>query len=92
MSAYTPPHRHWKILAPVGLILIGAGLSVAIDAALERNAGAALWSWVGMGTLGLILTNAGISLFGDAVKRRMWDEVLRRERQGEEKESSEQPL
>lgn len=56
--------------APAGLVLIGAGLSVAVDAATRRQAGAGGRRWVGQGTLGLVLLNSGLSVFGDAVRRR----------------------
>lgn len=83
--SHQPPHKYWKLLAPLGLSLIGAGISIAIDAAFRRYEGAEFWTWVGLGTLGLVVMNAGVSIFGDAVKRRMWDETLRRE---QERESS----
>jgi hypothetical protein len=57
-------------LAPVGLVLVGAGLSVSIDAALRRAAGAGTRRWVGQGTIGLVVLNSGLSVFGDAVRRR----------------------
>jgi hypothetical protein len=70
------PHRSadrdplgW-VMAPAGLVLVGAGLSVSIDAAVRRAAGAAPRRWVGQGTLGLVVLNSGLSVFGDAVRRR----------------------
>lgn len=59
-----------RALAPVGLVLVGAGLSVSVDAALRRAAGASRGRWVGQGTLGLVVLNSGLSVFGDAVRRR----------------------
>ncbi|MCU0433964.1 MAG: hypothetical protein MUC87_10960 [Bacteroidia bacterium] len=51
-------------LAPAGLVLIGAGLSMAIDAGFVRAAGG---SWLLYGTLALVVLNSGISIFGRAV-------------------------
>lgn len=75
----TPPHKHWKILAPTGLALIGLGFSLAGEATLWKGQEMEAWKWVGLGTVGLVVLNAGVSIFGDAVKRRFWDEYLRRE-------------
>lgn len=58
------------VLAPVGLALVGAGLSVSIDAAVRRSGGAGARRWVGQGTVGLVVLNTGLSVFGDAVRRR----------------------
>lgn len=52
------------VYAPAGLVLIGAGLSMAIDAGFERASGD---DWVIYGTLALIVFNTGICLFGRAV-------------------------
>jgi hypothetical protein len=51
-------------LAPAGLVLIGAGLSMAIDAGFVRASGGA---WVLYGTTALVVFNSGICLFGRAV-------------------------
>ena len=60
----------------IGLALVGAGVSVAMDAGLRRGRGADLGRWVGQGTLGLCLLGAGLSVFGEAVALRA--EQLRR--------------
>lgn len=65
-----PPDLLGWVLAPVGLALVGAGLSVSIDAALRRAGGARPRRWVGQGTVGLVVLNSGLSVFGDAVRRR----------------------
>ncbi len=57
----------WFVLAPIGLILTGAGLSIAIDANGKKTRGE---PWFAQGTLGLVCFNAGLSIFGDAVRRR----------------------
>lgn len=60
----------WRRLAPSGLLLVGAGTAVALDASARRGSGAPLLRWVAEGTAGLVLLNAGLSVFGEAVKRR----------------------
>ncbi len=66
--------KKWRWMAPLGLTLIGAGLSLTGEATLLKGAQVAAWQWIAMGTTGLVLLNAGVSVFGDAVKRRFWDE------------------
>ena len=57
------------MLAPVGLVLVGAGLSIAMDASTRRALGTGT-GWVTRGTVGLLLIGSGLSVFGDAVRRR----------------------
>jgi hypothetical protein len=64
----------WWARAPIGLSLIGFGLSVTGDAIMLRAAKKGFWRWFLRGTLGLCILNAGISVFGDAVKRRALEE------------------
>ena len=59
-----------QLLAPAGLVLVGAGLSVAMDAATRRAAGGRTVGWLARGTAGLVLVGSGLSVFGDAVRRR----------------------
>ncbi|RMG63873.1 MAG: hypothetical protein D6722_17305 [Bacteroidetes bacterium] len=72
--------RKWKWIAPAGLMLVGLGLSLTGEAIILKGDDAPVWTWVVLGTLGLVGVNAGLSVFGDAVKRRVWDEILTRER------------
>ncbi|MFB9375983.1 hypothetical protein ACFFKU_16275 [Kineococcus gynurae] len=74
---HRPEHRDglddltvWRIDAPLGLLLVGAGVATAIDAATRRAGGSGVLRWAGQGTVGLTLINAGLSVFGEAVKRR----------------------
>ena len=67
-------HRaQWLLKAPLGLMLIGLGFSIAGDAvSLKHNAHSLFWR----GTLGLVLMNAGVSIVGDAVRHRTMMDVL----------------
>lgn len=67
--------KKWKWMAPLGLTLIGLGVSLSGEATLLKGAAAPTWHWVAIGTLGLVVLNSGIAVFGDAVKRRLWLEI-----------------
>ncbi len=60
--------KYWKWMAPFGLILIGAGFSLAAEATLWKGENVESWKWVALGTLGLAVFNSGIVIFGEAVK------------------------
>lgn len=60
-------YERWNRFSPLGLLLIGLGLSIIGDAALSKGRGG---GWFLKGTLGLIITNAGIAIFGEAIKNR----------------------
>jgi hypothetical protein len=62
--------RRWRLFAPLGLTLIGFGLSVVGNAVALKIANAELWEWFVHGTLGLVILNAGVAVFGEAVKNR----------------------
>lgn len=74
-------YRKWRWTAPLGLMLIGFGFSLSGQAIILKADTGPWWEWVALGTVGLVVFNAGISIFGDAVKRRTWDEILQREEQ-----------
>ncbi|WP_425391652.1 hypothetical protein [Ekhidna sp.] len=63
--------KKWMLLGPTSVILTGAGLCFAIEAAFIKHSenGGNEWIWYGTGAL--IVFNAGISLFGDAMHARM---------------------
>ncbi len=54
--------------APMGLILIGAGISMAIDAGIEKLLH---HTWFLYGTESLVILNAGICVFGDSIVKRI---------------------
>ena len=64
------PRQRRIVLAGAGLTLIGAGLSVAMDAGARRQHGSSGSSWVAQGTAGLCLVGAGLSIFGEATALR----------------------
>ena len=66
-----------KIFAPLGLALIGFGVSVTAHAAELRVAKAPFWTWFWRGTVGLVILNSGVAFFGEAVKRQVLDELGR---------------
>ncbi|MEM8897870.1 MAG: hypothetical protein AAGC85_07185 [Bacteroidota bacterium] len=66
--------RNWKWMAPLGLSLIGLGLSITGEGIILKMEEVHWLTWGAWGTVGLICTNSGISVFGDAVKRRFWFE------------------
>ncbi len=47
----------WLLQSTLGLVLTGAGLSMAIDAGFEKYAG---HPWVIYGTLALVVFNSGL--------------------------------
>ena len=49
-------------------MLIGAGLSVTLDASAQRIAGEAWWLWGLEGTLGLVIFMSGLGFFGSSVR------------------------
>ncbi len=66
-------HKKWKWLAPLGLTLIGTGISITGEAIILKSQSTTMWIWIALGTLGLIILNAGISVFGEAVKQSTLD-------------------
>ena len=63
--------RKWLVQAPLGLVLVGAGLCMTIDAAFLKNTGEPWPKWVTYGTFSLTVFNAGLSLFVDSVIHRI---------------------
>ena len=64
--------KKWLLQAPLGLVLVGAGLSMAIDAGTCKACGQA-WFWYG--SFSLVVFNAGLCVFGGAIIKRVKDEM-----------------
>ncbi len=59
--------RKWLAYSISGLILIGAGLSLAIDAGFYKMFSTDNYKWIMYGTVALIIFNSGICLFGQGI-------------------------
>lgn len=66
----------WMAFAPIGLALMGAGLSMAVDAGALKAQGEG-WFWYGTGALSVF--NAGAVFLAESVKCRLDYERLQRE-------------
>ncbi len=64
--------KTWLWQAPLGLVLVGAGLSMAIDAGTYKANGQP-WFWYG--SFALVVFNTGLCVFGGAVIKRVKDEM-----------------
>lgn len=65
----------WFLEAPLGLILIGAGLSVFGQSVIYKSRGESVKKWFWWGTLSLVIFNAGLCIFGDSVRNRVLYEI-----------------
>lgn len=72
--------RRWLFYSILGLILVGAGVSITGEAIILKGAGVALGKWFLLGTAGLIVLNSGLSFFGQGVIEKV---RLDRHRHGE---------
>ena len=72
MDQTKPSHQNLRTLwwrhGGLGCLLIGAGLSVTLDASAQRMVGEAWWLWGFEGTLGLVVFMSGLGFFGSAVR------------------------
>lgn len=64
-------YNRWLFFSPLGLALIGFGLSLMTEAAYWKHSEVNFWSWFGLGTLSLIVINTGISFFGQGIIERV---------------------
>lgn len=69
--------RLWLVFAPLGLALIGFGVSVTLYAGELRVQDAGFQAWFLWGTCGLVILNSGVACFGEAVKHRVLLELGR---------------
>lgn len=60
----------WLLLAPGGLVAIGAGACLVDWAGSLKTQGAPPAKWVVAGTAALVVLNAGVSIFGQSVVER----------------------
>ncbi len=63
-------YQQWSELAPRGLVLIGAGVSIVGSAIQMRTQRKGFLRWFMRGLVGLVVLNAGVSVFAEAVKHR----------------------
>mgnify|MGYP005860552479 CR=1 FL=1 len=61
----------WLLMAPIGLILTGFGLSLFGEAVVMKYEGKPTLEWFLWGTSSLVVFNAGLSIFGRAVIHRL---------------------
>lgn len=59
--------KKWLLLAPSGLMAIGAGACLVDWAGSLKTQGARPAKWVVAGTAALVVLNAGVSIFGQSV-------------------------
>lgn len=52
--------KRWLLYGALGSILLGSGVSLAIEASHWKHDGDDLWLWAGAGTIGIALMVAGI--------------------------------
>lgn len=57
----------WLLLAPAGLITVGAGACLLTWSGGLKEKGVPTSQWVAAGTAALVVFNAGLSLFGSSV-------------------------
>jgi hypothetical protein len=63
-------YQKWSELAPRGMLLIGAGVSIIGHATILKARRKSVWKWGFFGLLGLIVLNSGVALFGESMKHR----------------------
>lgn len=81
--------KRWLKHGSFGCLLIGAGLSILLDAAADRIAGMAWWGWVAQGTFALVMVMSGLGFFGSAVRYLVhMDRLQEREERQRRKEQS----
>ena len=72
---------NWLIFSVIGLLLLGAGLSVFGEAVILKSGGAGFGKWFAWGTVSLIIFNTGISFVGRAVGYRVRLDRLKEEKE-----------
>jgi hypothetical protein len=64
-------YRAWLLRAPLGLVLVGLGLCLVVEAGFYKHSGVATWNWILAGTGALVVFNSGLCIFGDAILQRV---------------------
>jgi len=67
--------KKWLLLAPGGLLLIGAGASLVDWAGSLKAQGQPASKWVLAGTGALVVLNAGVSIMGQSIIERVLHEL-----------------
>lgn len=70
----TKYYKKWIIFAPMGLILLGLGIVIILEAYTLKTNQEKFISWFVWGTLGLIIFNSGISIFGQSIIYKIKDD------------------
>jgi hypothetical protein len=70
----------WMVFAPIGLLLVGAGMCVFGTALAKMGAEAGFTEWFMWGTASLILINGGLCFFGSAIKYSVLYELAMRKK------------
>ena len=60
--------KRWSIQGTTGVLLIGGGLTIIVDAAYRRFSEEIAEIWWVEGTIGLVLFMTGLAFFGSAVR------------------------
>jgi len=76
----TKDYKKWMLLAPLGLLLTGLGITVILEAFHLKNSESSFSKWFIWGTLGLIIFNSGLSIFGQSIIHKTKDEILKQKR------------
>ncbi|MDJ0365153.1 hypothetical protein QMK33_08310 [Hymenobacter sp. H14-R3] len=67
--------KKWLLLAPSGLLLIGAGACLVGWANTLKTRGGPPAKWIAAGTVALATLNAGVSVVGQSVIERVLHEL-----------------
>jgi len=59
--------KRWLVYSILGLVLVGAGVSIVGEAIILKGGGAVTRDWFLLGAAGLIAVNGGLSFFGQGV-------------------------
>lgn len=59
--------KGWLVYSILGLVLVGAGVSIVGEAIIIKGGGAATRDWFLLGAAGLIVLNSGLSFFGQGI-------------------------